>query len=104
LDGEPDWLALFEGNRSAIDWPVAAFWSELAVYYPEAKVNVMGYPEWTNESQYPSAFATDIGPLSINSMLTASNVRFTAPPLLPFIGQATTSQQMPGSTNKRTQA
>jgi hypothetical protein len=38
LDGEPDWPALFEGNRSAVDWPVAAFWSELADYYPEAKV------------------------------------------------------------------
>jgi hypothetical protein len=38
LDGQPDWPAIFEGNRSAVDWPVAAFWSELADYYPEAKI------------------------------------------------------------------
>lgn len=37
LDGEPDWPALFAGNRSAVDWPVAAFWRELADVYPQAK-------------------------------------------------------------------
>ncbi|GHF39917.1 sulfotransferase family protein [Seohaeicola zhoushanensis] len=37
LDGRPDWPALFEGNRSAVDWPVAGFWRELAAAYPEAK-------------------------------------------------------------------
>jgi hypothetical protein len=38
LDGHPDWQALFEGNRSAVDWPVAGFWRELAQVYPEAKI------------------------------------------------------------------
>lgn len=38
LDGTPDWPALFEGNRSAVDWPVAGFWRELAAFYPDAKI------------------------------------------------------------------
>lgn len=37
--GEPvDWDALFAGYRSAVDWPVAAFWRELCVHYPDAKL------------------------------------------------------------------
>jgi hypothetical protein len=38
LAGKPDWPALFEGYNAAVDWPVAAFWRELAAAYPEAKV------------------------------------------------------------------
>lgn len=38
LDGEPDWDAVYRGYTSAVDWPTAAFWRELAVYYPDAKV------------------------------------------------------------------
>ena len=38
-DGEAvDWDALFDGYRSAGDWPACAFWRELAAYYPGAKV------------------------------------------------------------------
>ena len=32
-----DWDALFTGFNSAVDWPVAGFWRELAEVYPEAK-------------------------------------------------------------------
>jgi hypothetical protein len=35
---EVDWDSLFEGYRSAVDFPVASFYRELAGYYPEAKV------------------------------------------------------------------
>jgi len=39
VDGKPiDWERLFAGYRSAVDWPAAAFWRELAVHYPRAKV------------------------------------------------------------------
>lgn len=34
----PDWEAAFDGYRSAVDWPSAYFWRELAEYYPGAKV------------------------------------------------------------------
>lgn len=33
-----DWEALFEGYRSAVDWPVAAFWRTLSEHYPNARV------------------------------------------------------------------
>jgi len=38
LQGKPDWEATFEGYNSAVDWPGAAFWQELADHYTEAKV------------------------------------------------------------------
>jgi hypothetical protein len=38
LAGKPDWPATFEGYDAAVDWPVAAFWRELAAAYPDAKV------------------------------------------------------------------
>ena len=39
IDGAlPDWDALFDGYRAAVDWPVAAFWREIAEHYPDAPV------------------------------------------------------------------
>lgn len=39
VDGESvDWNTLFTSYGSAVDWPVAAFWQELAELYPESKV------------------------------------------------------------------
>ncbi len=32
-----DWSEVFAGYQSAVDWPVCAFWKELAEVYPEAK-------------------------------------------------------------------
>lgn len=34
----PDWDRAFAGFRSAVDWPSAHYWRELAAHYPEAKV------------------------------------------------------------------
>ncbi len=34
----PNWDELFAGFQSTMDWPAAAYWRELAAYYPEAKV------------------------------------------------------------------
>jgi hypothetical protein len=36
--GEPDFAAIYDGYRAAVDWPTAAFWRELAEAYPDAKV------------------------------------------------------------------
>ncbi len=33
-----DWDAVFAGFGSAVDWPSAAFWRELAAFYPDAGV------------------------------------------------------------------
>lgn len=38
LNGEPDFEAIYSGYGAAVDWPTAAFWQELAVAYPDAKV------------------------------------------------------------------
>ena len=36
-EGKPDFEAIYAGYQSAVDWPTAAFWRELAVAYPDAK-------------------------------------------------------------------
>lgn len=33
-----DWETVFDGYRSQVDWPGAAFWRELAEAYPQARV------------------------------------------------------------------
>lgn len=38
LAGNPDFGAIYEGYGSAVDWPSAAFWRELAEAYPDAKI------------------------------------------------------------------
>ena len=38
LAGNPDFGAIYDGYNSAVDWPSAAFWKELADAYPDAKI------------------------------------------------------------------
>ena len=38
LAGRADFEAIYSGYGAAVDWPTAAFWQELAVAYPDAKV------------------------------------------------------------------
>jgi len=38
LAGKPDYAAIYDGYNSAVDWPTAAFWQELADVYPDAKI------------------------------------------------------------------
>ncbi|MCF6521564.1 sulfotransferase family protein [Streptomyces sp. JJ36] len=35
---EPDWYRIFDGYRSTVDWPGAAYWRELCAAFPQAKV------------------------------------------------------------------
>jgi hypothetical protein len=37
-DGRADWDEIFAGFDSAVDWPVAAYWRELADHYPDSKI------------------------------------------------------------------
>jgi hypothetical protein len=48
--GKPDWPAIYDGYRSAVDWPTAGFVRELAAAYPKAKfVLTTRSPEsWTD--------------------------------------------------------
>jgi hypothetical protein len=36
-DGHPDWRAIYEGYKSAVDWPTACFFRELIQEFPSAK-------------------------------------------------------------------
>ena len=36
-EGSPNWLAIYKGYNSAVDWPTARFWRELLLAYPSAK-------------------------------------------------------------------
>lgn len=38
LAGKPDYAAIYDGYRSAVDWPTAAFWQDVAEAYPDAKI------------------------------------------------------------------
>jgi sulfotransferase family protein len=38
LGDMPDWSALFDGYRAAVDWPAAAFWREIAAANPGALI------------------------------------------------------------------
>lgn len=37
-EGRPDWDAIFDGDVATVDWPAAAFWSQLIEEYPDALV------------------------------------------------------------------
>lgn len=51
--GNPDWGAVFEGYRSSVDYPGAAYWRELADYYPKAKlIHTVRDPQaWVDSTQ-----------------------------------------------------
>ncbi|WP_281407464.1 sulfotransferase family protein [Mesorhizobium sp. B2-4-9] len=54
--GEPvDWDVVYAGYKSAVDWPTAYFWRELAEYFPDAKLilTIRNAEDW-----YRSARAT----------------------------------------------
>jgi hypothetical protein len=60
--GTPDWDEVFAGHHSALDWPAAAYWRELAEHYPDAKVvlSVRDPERWydsVSETIFASALA-----------------------------------------------
>jgi hypothetical protein len=52
-EGHPDWEAIFNGYNSMVDYPGAAYWQELAAYYPDAKVlhTVRDPDQWFDSTQ-----------------------------------------------------
>lgn len=52
-EGRPDWDAIFAEFHSAVDYPSAAYWRELAAYYPDAKVihTVRDPDKWFDSTQ-----------------------------------------------------
>lgn len=59
-EGRPDWDAIFNGYRSTVDYPSAAYWRELARYYPKAKmIHTLRDPERWFESTQATIFRPD---------------------------------------------
>ena len=54
-----DWDALFEGYRSAVDWPACAYHADLMRLYPEARIILT---ERDPTSWYRSAISTILSP------------------------------------------
>lgn len=63
--GKPDWPAIFNDYGAAVDFPAAAFWRELAAFYPNAKVilSLRDPQKW-----YESTQETILSPLAVKSM------------------------------------
>jgi hypothetical protein len=89
---EVDWDQLLAGYRSAVDWPSAAFWAELAERYPEAKVvlTVRDPDQWFDSTQAtifhedpagpnpPPAFAAMLAAMMRKGLGAAKNDRAAA--------------------------
>lgn len=64
-EGRADWDAIFDGWGSMVDYPGAAYWRELAAYYPEARVlHSVRDPERWFESTQETIFAPTGGALN----------------------------------------
>ncbi len=56
--GRPDWDAIFAGYGAMVDYPGAAYWRQLADYYPHAKVlHTVRDPDKWFESTQATIFA-----------------------------------------------
>ena len=56
--GRPNWDAIFDGYCSMVDYPGAAYWREIAAYYPDAKVlHTVRDPDAWFESTQATIFA-----------------------------------------------
>lgn len=55
----PDWPAVFDGFASCVDWPSAAYWRQLADYYPDARVLLT----WRTAESWWTSFERTILPV-----------------------------------------
>jgi hypothetical protein len=58
--GRPDWDAIFAGYQSAVDYPSAHYWRQLADFYPQARIlhSVRDPDAWFDSTQ-ATIFAPD---------------------------------------------
>jgi hypothetical protein len=74
LQGTPDWNAIYDGFRSAVDWPTAGFFRELVKSYPSAKfvLTVRNAETWADSfgaTIYKLLAGRDQGPPEMKSWL-----------------------------------
>jgi sulfotransferase family protein len=72
--GRPDWDAIFKGYQSMVDYPGAAYWRQLAAYYPDAKIlHTVRDPDKWFESTQATIFAPGSPALSGGPMAAFFN-------------------------------
>ncbi|THD38379.1 MAG: sulfotransferase family protein [Sphingomonas sp.] len=85
--GRPDWDAIFANYGSAVDYPTAAFWRELADYYPDAKIiHTVRDPDKWFESTQATIFAPQ-GPVANASADAGPMGEFFASIMGPMAGR-----------------
>ena len=81
--GNADWEAIFDGYRSSVDYPGAAYWRELAARYPAAKViHTVRDPEAWFESTQATIFRPDgaaMGAIAQGGTMAGFFMSFTRP-------------------------
>jgi hypothetical protein len=84
--GRPNWDAIFADYNAMVDYPGAAYWRQLADYYPDAKVlhSVRDPDEWFDSTQAtifrpgsPTTTTDEGGPMAefMKSFLPATGAR-----------------------------
>ena len=57
--GRPDWDQIFRDYRSAVDYPTAAYWRQLAEHYPDEVIHTVRDPEAWFESTQATIFSAN---------------------------------------------
>jgi len=90
--GKADFASIYKGYNSAVDWPSAAFWRELAAAYPDAKIILSTR---SAESWY-SSFSETI----LASLLARENWPPPAVPWLTMVTKVVIDRSLGGRTDK----
>lgn len=91
-DGRLDFEAIFRGYTSAVDWPTAAFWQDVAAHFPDAKVILSTRPA---ESWYTSFSETILA-----SLLAKENWPPPAVPWLTMVTRVVIDRSLGGRTDR----
>lgn len=91
-DGKPDFAAIYKGYASAVDWPTAAFWREVAAAYPEAKIIL----STRSAEGWYSSFSETI----LTSLLAKDNWPPPAVPWLTMVYKVVIDRSLGGRTDK----
>jgi hypothetical protein len=90
--GKAEFAAIYKGYNSAVDWPTAAFWREVAALYPEAKVILSTR---SAESWYASFSETILA-----SLMAKENWPPPAVPWLTMVTKVVIDRSLGGRTDK----
>jgi len=94
--GAPDWDRVFDGYRSAVDWPVAAYWRALADAYPDAKLILTTRdPDSWYDSVRNTIFKPRVDPPRGPARLAARLAEALSPDLRAFLAMTSETVERP---------